>query len=109
MLTYQGDRLAEGAQQLASTLPHGALALPCDVSTDAGIDEFFGRLRDHMPEVDFAVHSIAFAKTEELEGEYAATTREGFLLAHEISCYSLTALARRLAPMMERGGRAAAS
>jgi enoyl-[acyl-carrier protein] reductase I len=105
VLTYQGDRLAEGAQQLASTLPHGALALPCDVSSDAGIDEFFGRLHDHMPEVDFAVHSIAFAKTDELEGEYSATSREGFLLAHEISCYSLTALARRLAPMMERGGR----
>lgn len=105
VLTYQGERLAEGVQQLAGTLPHSALALPCDVSSDAGIDEFFGRLRDHMPELDFAVHSIAFAKTEELEGDYVATSREGFLLAHEISCYSLAALARRLAPMMERTGR----
>jgi enoyl-[acyl-carrier protein] reductase I len=104
VLTYQGDRLAEGVQQLADTLPHGAVSMPCDVSMDAGIDEFFVRLRDHMPEVDFAVHSIAFAKAEELEGSYVDTSREGFRVAHEVSCYSLTALAQRLAPMMERGG-----
>jgi enoyl-[acyl-carrier protein] reductase I len=104
VLTYQGERLAEGVAALAETLPHGALALPCDVSSEAGIDEFFARLHDHMPEVHFAVHSIAFAKTEELEGRYADTSREGFRLAHEISVYSLAALARRLAPLMERGG-----
>src|SRR5262249_4222864 len=105
VLTYQGERLAAGVQQLAETLPHGAVSMPCDVSTDAGLDEFFGRLRDHMPEVDFAVHSIAFAKTEELEGDFVATSREGFRVAHDVSCYSLTAVAQRLAPMMERGGR----
>ena len=105
VLTYQGDRLAAGVQQLAETLPHAAISMPCDVATDAGIDEFFGNLRDHMPEVDFAVHSLAFAKTEELAGGYAETSREGFRLAQEISCYSLTAVARRLAPMMERSGR----
>jgi enoyl-[acyl-carrier protein] reductase I len=105
ILTYQGDRLAEGVQQLAGTLPHGAEAMACDVSSDAAIDEFFGRLQERMPEVDFAVHSIAFAKAEELEGGYTSTSREGFRMAHDISAYSLTALAQRLAPMMERSGR----
>jgi enoyl-[acyl-carrier protein] reductase I len=105
VLTYQGERLAEGVTALAETLPHGALALPCDVGSDEGLDQFFGRLREHMPEVDFAVHSIAFARTEELEGEYLQTSREGFRVAHDISAYSLTAIAQRLAPMIERSGR----
>ena len=80
VLTYQGDRLAEGVQALAETLPHGAIALPCDVGSDEGLEQFFGRLREHMPEVDFAVHSIAFAKTEELEGDYVQTSRDGLSL-----------------------------
>ncbi|MGQ0553101.1 MAG: enoyl-ACP reductase FabI [Planctomycetota bacterium] len=104
VLTYQGERLREGVEQLAATLPHGAIAMACDVSTDAGIAEFFTALIKHMPEVDFAVHSIAFAPREELEGDYLATTRAGFLVAHDISCFSFTAIAQRLAPLMPRGG-----
>ena len=101
VLTYQGERVAEDVKALAASLPHEAVALPCDVSTDAAIDDFFGRLREVMPAPDFAVHSVAFARTEELEGSYVDTTREGFRVALDISCYSLTALAQRLAPLME--------
>jgi enoyl-[acyl-carrier protein] reductase I len=103
VLTYQGERLAEGVRELAASLPHRAIALPCDVASDTSIDQFFVQLRDYFPHVDFAVHSIAFAKTDELEGGYLKTSRDGFHLAHDISCYSLTALAQRLAPLMERG------
>ncbi len=101
VLTYQGERLAEGVRELAASLPHRALALPCDVASDTSIDQFFVHLRDHFPHVDFAVHSIAYAKTDELEGGYLKTSREGFHLAHDISCYSLTALAQRLAPVQQ--------
>jgi len=103
VLTYQGERLADDVRGMAASLPHQAVALPCDVGTDEGIDEFFARLDEVMPRPDFAVHSIAFARTEELGGAFLDTTREGFRLALDISCYSFTALARRLAPRMEGG------
>jgi enoyl-[acyl-carrier protein] reductase I len=104
IVTYQGDRLKEGVEALAASLPGECLALPCDVSSDAAIDEAFVAIREHMPHVDFAVHSIAYAPREELDRDYIATTREGFLRAHEISTYSLTAIAQRLTPMMDTGG-----
>jgi len=104
IVTYQGERLREGAEELAGKLPGEARALPCDVSTEQSIDEGFVALRESMPHVDFAVHSIAFADKAELEGEYLATSREGFLRAQEVSAYSFTALARRLVPLMDGGG-----
>jgi enoyl-[acyl-carrier protein] reductase I len=104
IVTYQGDRLKEGVEALAASLPGDCIALPCDVSTDEAIDEAFVAIREHMPHVDFAVHSIAYAPREELDREYLATTREGFLRAHEISTYSFTALAQRLKPLMDTGG-----
>jgi enoyl-[acyl-carrier protein] reductase I len=104
VITYQGERLREGAEELAAALPGGARALPCDVSSEEAIDAAFATLVDVMPRVDFAVHSIAFAPREELDGEFLDTTRDGFRQAQEISAYSLTALARRLAPLMTGGG-----
>jgi enoyl-[acyl-carrier protein] reductase I len=104
VVTYQGERLKEGVEALAASLPGECIALPCDVSTDEAIDEAFVAIREHMPHVDFGVHSIAYAPREELDRQYVATTRKGFLAAHEISCYSLTALAQRLAPLMDTGG-----
>ncbi len=104
IITYQGDRLADGAHKLAATLPGECIALPCDVSTDAQLDEAFVAIRAHMPEVDFAVHSVAYADRADLDGDFVDTTREGFLKALNISTYSLTAVARRLAEMMPNGG-----
>jgi enoyl-[acyl-carrier protein] reductase I len=104
VLTYQGDRLAEGCKELAASLPNGATALACDVATDAGIDTAIAAIREQLPRVDSAVHSLAFAPREELEGEYVATSRQGFAQAHDISAYSFTALARRLRPLMTEGG-----
>ncbi|MHC5209143.1 MAG: enoyl-ACP reductase FabI [Planctomycetota bacterium] len=104
IITYQGERLREGAEDLAAALPGSARAMPCDVSSEAAIDTAFASLADAMPRVDFAVHSIAFAPREELEGDFVDTTRDGFRQAHEISAYSLTSLARRLAPLMSEGG-----
>jgi enoyl-[acyl-carrier protein] reductase I len=99
-ITYQGERLEENARELASTL-NGALVLPCDVSNDAEVQEVFHRLGKEFGGLDFVVHGIAFALREELEGEFVNTSREGYRVAQEISSYSLTAIARHAAPLME--------
>jgi enoyl-[acyl-carrier protein] reductase I len=104
VLTYQGERLAEGCRELAAGLPGEAVAMPCDVGSDEALDSAFGPIREHMPKVDFLIHSIAFAPREELEGEFLSTTRAGFALAQDISAYSLTAVAQRAVPLMTEGG-----
>jgi enoyl-[acyl-carrier protein] reductase I len=80
-------------------------ALPCDVQVDEEIEALFDQLKQDPDRqtVDALVHSVAFAPREELEGRFVLTTRKGFLLAHEISVYSLIALARKAEPMMPHG------
>ncbi len=102
-LTYQGERLEENARELAASLKD-PLVLPCDVTKDEEIEAVFARAKEGMGHLDFVVHGIAFALKEELEGEYMNTSREGFRIAQDISAYSLAAIARRAAPLME--GRA---
>ena len=76
----------------------------CDVSDDAAIDRLFAQLRERYGKLHALVHSVAFAPAEELKGEFVATSREGFRIAHDVSVYSLVALARAAAPLMEDGG-----
>jgi len=104
ILTYQGERLEKTVRELAEGLPNEAIALPCDVSSEAALDEAFARIRDHMSEVDFGVHSIAFAPREELEGRFVDTTRSGWTTTLDVSAYSLTTITRRLEPLMAKGG-----
>jgi enoyl-[acyl-carrier protein] reductase I len=99
-LTYQGARLEENAQELAATLTN-PLVLPCDVSQDEDIAAVFSRVREELGGLDFVVHGIAYAQKEELEGEYVNTSREGYRVAQDVSVYSLTAIARHAAPLME--------
>lgn len=102
-ITYQNERLEQEARDLIAALP-GAEAFMCDVSQDAQIDRLFGELKSRYGKLHAMVHSIAFAPAEELKGEFVATTREGFRIALDISVYSLVALARAAAPLMEDGG-----
>jgi enoyl-[acyl-carrier protein] reductase I len=102
-ITYQNERLKQEADDLISALP-GAEAFQCDVSSDAEIERLFSELKSRYGRMDVLVHSIAFALTEELKGDFLNTSREGFKLAHEISAYSLVALARGAAPLMTDGG-----
>jgi enoyl-[acyl-carrier protein] reductase I len=99
-LTYQGARLEENAQELAATLTN-PLVLPCDVTQDGDIAAVFSRVREELDGLDFVVHGIAYALKEELEGEYVNTSREGYRIAQDVSVYSLTAIARHAAPLME--------
>jgi enoyl-[acyl-carrier protein] reductase I len=102
-ITYQNERLAEEAADLIAALP-GAEAFQCDVSNDEEIEKLFAGLKARYGKLDALVHSVAFAPAEELKGEFLATTRQGFAIAHDVSVYSLVALARAAAPLMENGG-----
>lgn len=104
IITYQGERLERTVRDLADVLPNESIAVPCDVGDEASLDRAFETIGEHMPRVDFAIHSIAFANREELDGRFADTSRGGWRTALEISAYSLTALARRLEPLMTEGG-----
>ncbi|HEX8707507.1 MAG TPA: enoyl-ACP reductase [Pyrinomonadaceae bacterium] len=101
--TYQGERLKENVESLTSDMA-GSLVVPCDVTVRAEVDEAFERIRDEFGRLDFLVHSIAYAPKEELEGSFVDTTRDGFLLALEVSAYSLASLARAALPLMTEGG-----
>jgi enoyl-[acyl-carrier protein] reductase I len=100
---YQGERLKENVEGLAAGFP-GSVVFPCDVTKDAEIDALFAHVKDAFGRLDVLVHCVAFAKKEDLEGEFATTSRDGFAMALDISAYSLTALAQRAAPLMEGGG-----
>jgi enoyl-[acyl-carrier protein] reductase I len=99
-LTYQGERLEQNVRKLAAELDNPVI-LPCDVARDEDLDRLAESVRSGLGGLDFVVHSVAYALREELEGAFIDTSREGYHLAQDISAYSLTALARRVAPLME--------
>ncbi len=102
-VTYQNERLEQEAKDLILSLP-GAEAFMCDVSNDAAIDELFAKLKERYGKLHAIVHSVAFAPASELTGDFVNTTREGFRIAHDVSVYSLIAVSRAAAPLMEDGG-----
>jgi enoyl-[acyl-carrier protein] reductase I len=102
-ITYQNERLEQEAKDLILSLP-GAEAFMCDVSRDEDIARVFAQLKERYGKLHALVHSVAFAPAEELRGEFINTTREGFRIAHDVSVYSLIAVSRAAAPLMEDGG-----
>ena len=102
-ITYQNDRMEQEARDLITDLP-GAAGFMCDVSSDDQIARLFDELKTRYGLLNGIVHSVAFAPAEELKGEFVNTTREGFRIAHDISVYSLVAVARAAAPLMTAGG-----
>jgi enoyl-[acyl-carrier protein] reductase I len=100
-VTYQNDKLKSRAEEIAHKCGSD-LVLPLDVGSDQDIDSLFKALADHWDGLDAIVHAIAFAPREQLEGDYvSAVTREGFSIAHDISSYSLAALAKGGLGLME--------
>ncbi len=102
--TYQGERLQENVAELAHSLDPKAPLYDCDVTKDAQLDAVFQQIQQGWGRLDFLVHAVAFAKREELEAEFVTTSRDGYALAQDVSSYSVTALARRAAPLMPDGG-----
>src|SRR5256885_9190052 len=102
-ITYQNERLAQEAKDLIPALP-GAEAYQCDVTNDAEINQLFEQLKSRYGKLHSLVHSVAFAPPDELKNDFIFTTREGFRIAHDVSVYSLIALARAAAPLMTETG-----
>lgn len=102
-VTYQGERLGENVRELATELDNPVL-MPLDVTSDEQIAETFAGIDREFGGLDFVVHGAAFAPREELSAPFVNTSRDGFRVALDISAYSLIALARGAAPLMERRG-----
>lgn len=102
-ITYQNERLEQEAKDLILSLP-GAEGYMCDVSKDEDIARLFEQLRSKHGKLHALVHSVAYAPADELKGDFINTTREGFRIAHDVSVYSLIAVSRAAAPLMEDGG-----
>ena len=106
VLCYQSDRLKREAEQLIGDLGQTgkARAIQCDVTSDAEVEGAFAQIKDAFPVIHTVVHSIGFAPAEALKNDFLETTREDFRVAHDISVYSLIAIARAAAPLMTEGG-----
>ncbi len=104
IFNYQGERLKDNVEELAGTFGSDTPIFPCDVSSDAEIDSFFGQVKQHTDRIDLMLHSVAFAPREALSGQFVNTTRQAFSIAHDISAYSLVGLTRAALPFMEANG-----
>jgi enoyl-[acyl-carrier protein] reductase I len=100
-ICYQSERLQREAEELAADLPD-AKTFRCDVSIDADIDAVFEQLKSAYGKLDIVVHSIGFAPN--IKNDVLHTAREDFRIAHDVSAYSLIALARGAEPLMSPGG-----
>ncbi len=102
--TYQGERIEKGVRDLAATVDT-VLVTECDVRSDEDVARVFGEVGEAFGgELDYLVHSVAFAHAEDLEGRFTDTPRERFWTAIDISAYSLVACARAAEPLMEKAG-----
>jgi enoyl-[acyl-carrier protein] reductase I len=102
--TYQGQRLKENVEELAGAFGADTLILPCDVTKDDEIAGVFQAVGEKFGKLHLLLHSVAFAPKDALEGEFVNTSREAFRIAHDVSAYSLVALARAATPLMPEGG-----
>jgi enoyl-[acyl-carrier protein] reductase I len=102
-ITYQNERLELEAKDLISEMP-GAVGFMCDLTKDDEIARLFEELKSRYGVLHGIVHSVGFAPPDELKNPFLMTTREGFRIAHDISVYSLIAVARGAAPLMTGGG-----
>jgi len=102
--TYQGERLKENVEELAGTFGSDTLLMPCDVTKDEDIANVFKTVGEKFGRLHLLLHSVAYAPKDALEGEFVNTSREAFRVAHDVSAYSLVALARGAAPLMSEGG-----
>ena len=103
VLTYQGERQKQTVEELGAELKATKI-LNCDVTKQEELDNLVGELKSVAPTLDAVVHSIAFANKEDLSQPFLQTSRDGYLLAQEVSAYSLVSVARAVAPLMTNGG-----
>ena len=99
-LNYQNERMEEPVRKLAAELPEDTFVAPCDVTVPGDIERYFERLGKEFGPLDGLVHSIAFAKREELGGNFVDTSWEGYQIAQQVSSWSLIGLVKGALPLM---------
>ncbi|MFD2639909.1 enoyl-ACP reductase FabI [Piscibacillus salipiscarius] len=105
VFTYANERFEKPVRDLADTLDRDdSLFYECDVTSDEAIEKTFSEIKNDVGVIHGLAHCIAFAKREELKGEFLNTSREGFHLAHDISAFSLAAVSRAAKDVMTEGG-----
>ncbi|MTD30443.1 enoyl-ACP reductase FabI [Planomicrobium sp. YIM 101495] len=105
VFTYAGERFEKSVRDLVATLDgNHEMILPCDVTSDESVSSCFAEIGEKAGTIHGLAHCIAFAKTEELAGNFSDTSREGFLLAQNISSYSLTIVSKFAKQLMADGG-----
>jgi enoyl-[acyl-carrier protein] reductase I len=97
------DRMEKRVRRAVDPL-NPAFVLPCDVSKDADVEKFFSEVGEHFNQIDFLVHSVAFAPLEDLRCPSIESSRQGFLKAMDISVYSFMTTARAASSLMTQGG-----
>jgi enoyl-[acyl-carrier protein] reductase I len=103
VLTYLGEKQKQTIEELSGGF-NVARTLPCDVTKDEDLESLAGGLKDLDQPLSAVIHSLAFANREDLTKSFIETSRGGFLLAQNVSAYSLVAVARATAPLMPEGG-----
>jgi enoyl-[acyl-carrier protein] reductase I len=105
--TYQNERFQERLGKFAAEFD-SSLTFPCDVTEDAQIEKLFADLATHWEGLDGLVHSVAFAPTVAIEGDFLdGVSREAFHIAHDVSSYSYPALAKAARPLLLKGNHPA--
>ncbi len=103
IITYQNDIFLKRIKPLAEKI-NADMIIPCDVSKEQEIIECFEKIRSKWDSIDFVVHAIAYSNKNELSGRYIDTSTENFLKTMNISCYSLTKIAKESSKLMNKGG-----
>ena len=103
-LPYLGEKLGDRVRKLAQELPQEPILVECDVTKEEQVEAVFERIAQEMGSLDMLVHSIAFANRSDLEGHFKDTSRDGYLLAMEISAFSLLRLMHHAEPLMSENG-----
>ena len=101
-VAYQ-ERNQESVKPLINSLKN-SFGMICDVTDDSLLDKFFKKIWEEFKEIDFLIHSIAFAKKEHLKGKFMDIDRRGYSISQEVSAYSLIELTKRAYPLMNKGG-----
>ncbi len=101
--TFVGEALEKRVRPLAASLGT-TFVEPCDVASDSDITNLFARIKEVWGTFDILIHAVAFAKKDELNGDYLNVTREGFHIAMDISVYSLTGIIKAARPLINSGG-----
>jgi enoyl-[acyl-carrier protein] reductase I len=104
--TYAIERLRGNVEELVATLPDPSKVpvFPCDVSRQEEIDAGFAKLGEAWGKLDVLVHAIGFAPIDDLKGRFVDTTRDGMKVAHDVSAFSLIALAKAAQPLFAKAG-----